>query len=190
MIRMTILAILWAAAAAGGASAATPGEVPVGGLLREAVLNGLNGPSVPLSRFHGGPLIINVWASWCGPCQAEMASLERLAWLDLPVRFKIIGISTDDDAEPAKRLLARTNATLSHFIDERLQMENMLGASRLPLTLLVDADGRVLRKIYGARQWDDAASLRLIADTFRANARRTSQMSNTTGFFMTKVRMP
>ena len=177
MIRMTILAILWtavgaAASTAVGAAAATPGEVPVGGVLRDAVLSGLNGPSVPLSRFRGSPLIINVWASWCGPCQAEMASLERLAWLELPVRFKIIGISTDDDADQAKRLLARTNATLRHFIDERLQMENMLGASRLPLTLLVDADGRVLRKIYGARQWDDTESLQLIADTFRATARR------------------
>ena len=188
MIRMAILAFLWVAA--GGAAAATPGEVPVGGVLREAVLQGLNGPSVPLSQFRGSPLIINVWASWCGPCQAEMASLERLAWLELPVRFKIIGISTDDDADQAKRLLARTNATLSHFIDGRLQLENMLGASRLPLTLLVDADGRVLRKIYGARQWDDAESLQLIADTFRAAARRTIQTSSTTGFFMTKVRMP
>lgn len=188
MIRTIFLALLWVTNAC--ASAATPGEVPVGGLLRDTPLHGLNGPSIPLSRFRGSPLIINVWASWCGPCQQEMASLERLAWLNLPVRFKIIGISTDDDANQARALLSRTNATLSHYIDEELILENMLGASRLPLTLLVDADGRVLRKIYGARQWDDAASLRLIADAFRANARRTSQMSNTTGFFMTKVRMP
>jgi hypothetical protein len=46
-------------------------------------------------------------------------------------------------------------------------MENMLGASQLPLTVLVDVEGRVLQKIYGARQWDGAAALRLIDETFR-----------------------
>jgi hypothetical protein len=60
-----------------------------------------------------------------------------------------------------------TNATISHFLDHDLQMEHMLGASDLPLTVLVDADGRVLRRIYGSRQWDEAEALRLIDATFR-----------------------
>jgi thiol-disulfide isomerase/thioredoxin len=150
------------------APAATPGEVPVGGQLRDAILRGLNGPSASLAQFRGTPLIINVWASWCGPCQAEMASLERLAWLDLPVRFRIIGISTDDDEAAAKALLSRSNATLSHFIDQRLVLENMLGASRLPLTLLVDAEGRILQKIVGARQWDSPESVRLVTTRLAA----------------------
>ena len=54
-------------------------EVPVGGSLRDASLQGLNGPSRRLSTFRGKPLIINVWASWCVPCREEMASLKRLA---------------------------------------------------------------------------------------------------------------
>lgn len=97
-----------------------------------------------------------------------MASLERLAWLDLPVRFRIIGISTDDDEAAAKALLSRSNATLSHFIDQRLVLENMLGASRLPLTLLVDAQGRILQKIVGARQWDSPESVRLVTTRLAA----------------------
>jgi thiol-disulfide isomerase/thioredoxin len=140
--------------------------VPIGGTLPDATLTGLNGPPRKLSAFRGRPLIINVWASWCGPCREEMASLERLAWRDGEQYFAIIGISTDDDADQAKSMLKNTNATISHFIDIGLQMENMLGASRLPLTVLVDADGRVLEKIYGARQWDGADALRLIDDAF------------------------
>jgi thiol-disulfide isomerase/thioredoxin len=145
-------------------AAATPGEVPIGAQLPDAALHGLNGPPRHLSSYRGRPLLINVWASWCGPCKQEMASLERLAWQEQD--FAIIGISTDDYADKAASLLKGTNATISHFIDHDLQMENMLGASHLPLTVLVDADGRVLRKIYGARQWDGADSLRLINDTF------------------------
>jgi hypothetical protein len=96
-----------------------------------------------------------------------MASLERLAWRDQKQYFAIIGISTDDYEDRAISLLKNINATISHFIDHGLQMENMLGASQLPLTVLVDADGRILQKIYGARQWDGADALRLIDDTFR-----------------------
>jgi hypothetical protein len=95
-----------------------------------------------------------------------MASLERLAWRGEKQYFAIIGISTDDYADRAKELLNDTNATISHFIDHDLQMENMLGASELPLTVLVDANGRVLRRIYGAREWDGADALRLIDEAF------------------------
>ena len=164
--------LLWLAFAGAAVGAETPGEVPVGGMLRAAQLQGLNGPSKDLQAFRGRPLLINVWASWCGPCKEEMASLERLAWHDRGQYFAIIGISTDDDADQARRLLQRTNATISHFIDTRLQMENMLGATKLPLTVLVDADGRVLRKIYGARQWDSADALRLIEEAFRRSPQR------------------
>lgn len=141
-------------------------EVPVGGILREATLVGLNGVSRNLSAYRGRPLIINVWASWCGPCRQEMASLERLAWRSPSGPFAIIGISTDDDDQKAKALLISSHATISHFIDRGLTMENMLGAKQIPLTVLIDADGRVLEKIYGVRQWDSEDSLHLIDSTF------------------------
>jgi hypothetical protein len=54
----------------------------------------------------------------------------------------------------------------------RLSTENWHRASRLPLTVLVDADGRVLKKIYGARAWDSPQALQLIAATFGTNAHR------------------
>jgi thiol-disulfide isomerase/thioredoxin len=156
-------------------ASATPGEVPIGGVLREATLRGLNGPSRPLAEYRGRPLLINVWASWCGPCVEEMASLERLAWREDRIAFSVIGISTDDFPEKALAFLSRSNATIRHFIDHDLQMENMLGASTIPLTVLVDAQGRVIDKIYGARQWDSPESMRLIAKAF--SHRRTSTPS-------------
>jgi thiol-disulfide isomerase/thioredoxin len=147
--------------------AKTPGEVEVGSVLREATLRGLNGPDSKLSSFRGKPLIINVWASWCGPCVSEMGSLERLAWRDMGQTFVVIGISTDDYPEAAKGFLRKSGATMNHYIDKQLELENMLGADHLPLTLLIDAKGRVLSKTVGAREWDSPQSVALINQTFR-----------------------
>lgn len=147
-----------------------PDEVKVGQLLQDATMLGLNGPARKLSDYRGRPLLINVWASWCAPCRAEMASLERLAWQEHQVPFAVIGISTDDYPERAMQLLKATNATISHFIDRDLQLESLLGASRLPLTVLVDAQGRVVDKVYGARQWDSPESRALVREAFGARA--------------------
>ena len=152
-----------ALALSGPVQGKTANEVGVGATLREAGMHGLNGPDRLLSQYRGKPLLINVWASWCGPCRLEMGSLERLAWQDQSRSFAVIGISTDDSEAAAKAYLRSANATLNHYIDRALEMENMLGANRLPLTVLVDAKGRVLGKYYGARDWDSPAAQKWIA---------------------------
>jgi thiol-disulfide isomerase/thioredoxin len=168
LMRYVSLALILCVLGMPGRTLAAPAAaVQIGDTLRAARLQGLNGPSRNLSEFRGRALIINVWASWCGPCRAEMASLERLAWRDEGRAFAIIGISTDDFPEQASEWLKHSNATISHYIDRELQMEHMLGASSLPLTVLVDRDGRVLDKVYGARQWDSPESIALLSKTFR-----------------------
>lgn len=153
------------------AVAALPGDdapVAVGQPLPDVVMAGLNGPQRRLSSYRGRPLIINVWASWCEPCRAEAASLERLAWGEAGSRYVVIGISTDDDRDAALEWLRRSNATLDHFIDSRQTLERLLGASHIPLTVLVDARGRVVARFQGARHWDSMESLRLIERAFAA----------------------
>jgi len=160
------LILVWLVATTTLTSAKTPGEVEVGGTLREATMQGLSGPSRKLSEFRGKPLIINVWASWCGPCQQEMGSLERLARSKGGKQFIVIGISTDDYPEAAQAFLKRYRTSFSHFIDNRLLLENMLGADHLPLTLLVDAQGRVLGKYVGAKEWDSPEALKIVGKAF------------------------
>ena len=137
-------------------------QVPVGARLPDALMSGLNGPDRKLSFYAGKPLIINVWASWCGPCRMEMASLERLAWSPLARDFVVIGISTDDHRSAALAYLRQSNASFNHYLDANLALENMLGANRLPLTVLVNAKGRVVKKVYGAQEWDSPESQRMV----------------------------
>jgi thiol-disulfide isomerase/thioredoxin len=148
-----------------------PAPVAVGRPLPDVVMAGLNGPQRSLSSYRGRPLIVNVWASWCGPCRAESASLERLSWGEAGSRYVVIGISIDDDRNAALKWLRYSNATVSHYIDSRLTLEHMLGASSIPLTVLVDSGGRVVARFQGARKWDSVESIRMIERAFAGAGR-------------------
>jgi thiol-disulfide isomerase/thioredoxin len=170
-----VCGLLLLATPAIAAAPAAPALVALGQPLPDVVMTGLNGPRRSLSSYRGRPLIINVWASWCEPCRAEAASLERLASSKAGSRYVVIGISTDDYREEALRWLKYSNARLSHYIDSgpHWTLENMLGASSIPVTVLVDAGGRVVARFPGARQWDSVESIRLIERAF-AGASRTA----------------
>jgi thiol-disulfide isomerase/thioredoxin len=161
-----LLALLCLFGVASLASAKTPGEVEVGGMLRNEPMQGLSGKSRLLSDYRGKPLVINVWASWCGPCRQEMGSLEKLSHRFGGKQFNVIGISTDDYRQNASAFLTEAKTSFSHYIDSRLVLENMLGADRLPLTILVDGQGRVLSKTYGAKDWDGPEMRDMVAKAF------------------------
>ncbi len=171
-MRAILLVFFMASAIPATAFAGTPGEVEIGGYLREANLRGFDGKTRKFSDFKGKPLIINVWASWCGPCRAEMGSLSRLAQRYGGKQFNVIGISTDDDGNAAAAFIKQSKVTFENFLDSKLFLENMLGADTIPLTVLVDAHGRVLEKVRGAYEWDSPETIDAIGETFHIKLKR------------------
>jgi thiol-disulfide isomerase/thioredoxin len=167
MMKSILLIMFWMTGISTPAFAKMAGEVDEGSVLREAPLYGFSGDYRKLSELRGKPLIINVWASWCGPCRAEMASLERLSRRFGGNQFNIIGISTDDHVNAAAAFLRQSKVTFDNYHDRTLLLERMLGADKIPLTVLVDAQGRVLRKVRGSKEWDSPEALELIGKAFR-----------------------
>jgi len=165
-MRAILLLFFLASAIPATTLAGTPGEVEIGERLREAKLDGFSGKTKRFSDFRGKPLIINVWASWCSPCRAEMGSLERLSRRYGGKQFNVIGISTDDDEKAAAAFIKQTGITFENYLDHNVFLENMLGASTIPLTVLVDANGRVLAKVRGIREWDSPEIVEAIGKTF------------------------
>ena len=142
-------------------------EVPIGGYLKEAALYKIGGGTKKLSDYRGKPLIINVWASWCGPCREEMASLDRLAKRYNGKQLNIIGVSTDDYIEQAAAYVKQSKISFSAYLDSRdFFVEGMLGAHNIPLTVLVSADGKILEKVPGAQEWDSPEFIKGIEETF------------------------
>ena len=171
-MRAVLLVFFLVSAISTTAFAGTPGEVEIGGYLRDLKLQGFDGKTKKFSDFRGKPLIINVWASWCGPCRAEMGSLERLARRYGGKQFNVIGISTDDDGYAAAVLIKRSKITFENFLDSNALLENMLGANTIPLTILVDAHGRVLEKASGSYEWDSPDTVDAIAEIFHLKLKR------------------
>ncbi len=136
------------------------------GILPDTTLYGLNVKNKKLSDYRGKPLIINVWASWCGPCRSEMGSLQRLANSYNGNQFNIIGISTDDYRNKAEDFISQAKLNFDNFLDRKLKMEKMLGADRIPLTVLIDDQGKVLEKVRGAHEWDSPRYINKISKAF------------------------
>ncbi len=92
--------------------------------------------------------------------------MERLARRYGGKQFNVIGISTDDDGNAAVAIIKKSKITFENFLDSNVVLENMLGANTIPLTILVDAQGRVLDKARGAYDWDSAEIIEEIGNTF------------------------
>jgi len=137
-------------------------ELKAGEYLRPVTMLGINVLDKNLSSYRGKPLIINVWASWCGPCRAEMTSLERLKLADTNDSFNLIGVSTDDYHKRAIALVKQTGITFDNFRDRNLVLEKMLGANRIPLTIFVDREGKIIQKINGFMKWDHPSMIKMV----------------------------
>ena len=107
------------------------------------------GKPVHQTDYRGRLVLLNFWASWCGPCLEEMPRF--FAWQrDYGARgLQIIGVSMDDDAAAAKRLLARRPAPYPMVQGDAKLGETFGGVLGLPLTFLIDPQGRIAGRYQG-----------------------------------------
>ena len=118
--------------------------------------------TVELRRLGGRPTVVNLWASWCGPCKEELPILQK-AHLALRERVRFLGVDTRDSVRPARETLLVTGVTYPSVVDDDEQLRRALGAGAIgmPLTLFVDARGQIAgRHLGGLTEADLRAALR------------------------------
>ncbi len=149
------------------------GSTLVGKLLPDLALAGTDGKETKLSYYRGRPLLIDVWATWCGPCLAWMPSLGRLEKEMRGEGLLVVSIDRDKSAETATHYLAVHGLGWPNYHDGEGRLSKALGETAIPLTLLVDAQGRIAYAGIGS---EDEAALRkaigaLVADDKATSAR-------------------
>lgn len=126
-----------------------PGQVAPDFRLRD-----MNGQMVSLSDFRGKVVLLNFWATWCGPCRVEMPAMEELYRQYSRKDFEILAVSTDAQGVAVTRPFQQENKLtfpILHDADFRVGLS--YGARTLPMTFMVDRNGIVRQQIFGARDW-------------------------------------
>ena len=122
------------------------------------------GAPTSLAAFRGRVVLLNVWATWCPPCREEMPTLDRLqATLGGP-DFEVVALSIDEGGMPAVRafLVGTGIRHLRAYVDVSGDARSLFGIGGVPLTLLIDRDGRELGRKLGPAAWDHPDVVRLI----------------------------
>lgn len=140
----------------------------VGAPLPNVALAGLTGEApTSTESLRGAPLLINVWATWCGPCREEMPGLERLSRRLAARGVRVIGVTVDHDLNLAREFVRAHKLTFPIYADGAAKpLQSALGMGMLPETLLVTADGMIAARIAGARDWNGGESDRLLERIF------------------------
>lgn len=117
-----------------------------------------SGPAIDLAALAGQPTVVNVWASWCGPCRREMPGVQQV-FRQYGDEVRFLGVSTKDDPRAAAAFVEQLGVTYPQVIDQDGRLLRHLGAPGLPVTVVLDVHGRVSTRHLGemtAEQLRDA----------------------------------
>jgi thiol-disulfide isomerase/thioredoxin len=119
-------------------------------------VNLATGDSVTLADYRGEIVLLNLWATWCGPCRWEMPSMERLYRELGPAGLKIVAVSVDQvSGEEVLDFANELGLTFDVLHDRSGQIEIDYQTTGLPETVILDRDGVIVHKSIGPVEWDD-----------------------------------
>ncbi|MCJ2187712.1 TlpA family protein disulfide reductase [Novosphingobium beihaiensis] len=123
------------------------------------------GESLDLTSLKGKPLLINLWATWCAPCIAEMPTLNALIAREDELGVRVLPVSQDMDQDDkvVEILRRRKLDQIEPWIDEKGDLGFQYGGN-LPVTVLFDSQGKEVWRYTGGNDWTSPEALKLIAE--------------------------
>lgn len=155
-----------AAAATGEVAALLPADPPQS--LKNLAFNGPDGKPMTIADHAGKTVLLNLWATWCAPCRAEMPALDALQKEKGSDAFQVVAVNVDagDDVKPRKFLKDTGVETLGYYRDSTMALFNDLKtrglALGLPVTMLIDGDGCLVAHMNGPAEWSGPDAKRLV----------------------------
>jgi thiol-disulfide isomerase/thioredoxin len=142
--RILILLLLLCAAAPLPAANAPLSTAP------DFTLKSSSGVNLKLSELRGQVVLINFWASWCGPCRKEMPLLDQLYQQYKPLGFTVLGVNVEEDQKQAHSLLNKVPVSFPVVFDGTNSVSKLYNVIAMPTTVIVDRNGnmRYLHKGY------------------------------------------
>ena len=101
------------------------------------------GDSISLSKYRGQVVMINFWASWCGPCRQEMPLLEQMYKKYNRLGFTLVGVNVDEQAADAEKLLAKVPVSFPIALDSKSEVSKLYNVRGMPSSIFIDRQGTV-----------------------------------------------
>ncbi|HTL60669.1 MAG TPA: TlpA disulfide reductase family protein [Nitrospira sp.] len=127
-------------------------------------LKALDGASVSSQELAGKVVVLNFWATWCGPCKEEMPSLARLQSQFDPEQVRIVTVTTDLYPQGIKQFLDHLGIDLPVLFDEDQEVSRLFTVRGLPTTVVIGRDGHAIGRAVGPRSWDSRESIALVRE--------------------------
>ena len=127
----------------------------------------LDGPNLRLEEYRGQVVLINFWASWCGPCRQEMPVLDQLHQRYEDTGFAVLGVNVEGETGPAQQIVDKTKVTFPVLIDTNQAVSEMYNLEAMPSTLVVDRDGNVRYIHLGYKPGDEAKYVEIVKKLIR-----------------------
>ena len=119
--------------------------------------------SVSFDQYKGQVVLLNIWATWCGPCQVEMPSIERLQQQLGPAGLRIVAVSIDDGDDPVvKAFQHQYGLTFQILHDKSHAIERLYQVTGYPETFVLNRKGQIVKKVIGPSAWDSPVNRDLI----------------------------
>lgn len=123
-----------------------------------------------LADYRGHVLLLNVWATWCEPCRAEMPAIERLHRLVTDTTFRIVSVSIDKDDSSVVTAFARAyGLTFPILQNQSGDIQDIYQTTGVPESFVVDRNGTIVKKVIGAAEWDGPVNVELIRSLINAH---------------------
>ena len=144
-IKNRILGLLFSVFAASGLASADLAGQPA----PDFALKSASGNNLRLSEYRGDVVMINFWATWCGPCRQEMPLLDELYTRYERVGFSLLGVNIDDDSRRAMNMVSELAISFPVLFDSHKEVSKLYQVDAMPLTVLIDREGNIRHVHHG-----------------------------------------
>ena len=149
------------------ASISLANAATISGPAADFTLKSLNGKNLKLSEMRGNVVLVNFWASWCGPCRLEMPLLNDLHNKYAPLGFTVIGVNVEEKTENARSFIKNYPVDFPILLDSQNKVSKLYNVVAMPTTVVVDRDGNMRFLHQGYKSGDEVAYRNMVKKLIR-----------------------
>ncbi len=127
-------------------------------------LQNIEGESISLSDYKGKVILLNFWASWCGPCIAEMPSIENLHKTVKDENIQVVTINLGESKDVVSNFMSKNGYSFNSLLDSDNSVAGIYGIRSIPTTYIINKEGNIVASKLGSHEWDSEGVISILRE--------------------------